>query len=72
MQEKTAVKEEDLKQEEKYKWAIVDGVKKEVISSVSLQYIFQSRSVFFFSRFEYDSSAFNQKNMKCLWKYNFI
>lgn len=56
MQEKTAVKEEILKQEEKYKWAIVDGVKKEVISSFvifhfypsfSPQYIFQSCSVFF-------------------------
>lgn len=31
MQEKTAVKEEILKQEEKYKWAILNGVKKEVI-----------------------------------------
>lgn len=31
MQEKKAVKEEILKQEENYKWAMLNGVKKEVI-----------------------------------------
>jgi DNA topoisomerase-1 len=30
MQEKKALKEEKLKQEEKYTWAIVDGVKEKV------------------------------------------
>lgn len=30
MQEKKALKEEKLKQEEKYMWAIVDGVKEKV------------------------------------------
>lgn len=30
MQEKKAVKEEKMKQEEKYMWAIVDGVKEKV------------------------------------------
>ena len=33
MQEKKALKEEKLKQEEKYMWAIVDGVKEKVASS---------------------------------------
>lgn len=33
MQEKKALKEEKLKQEEKYMWAIVDGVKEKVTSS---------------------------------------
>lgn len=33
MQEKKAAKEEKLKQEEKYMWAIVDGVKEKVIIS---------------------------------------
>lgn len=33
MQEKKAVKEEKLKQEEKYMWAVVDGLKEKVISS---------------------------------------
>lgn len=33
MQEKKAIKEEKLKQEEKYMWAVVDGVKEKVISS---------------------------------------
>lgn len=33
MQEKKAMKEEKLKQEEKYMWAVVDGVKEKVISS---------------------------------------
>lgn len=32
MQEKKAMKEEKLKQEEKYMWAIVDGVKEKVRS----------------------------------------
>ena len=32
MQEKKALKEEKLKQEEKYMWAIVDGVKEKVSS----------------------------------------
>lgn len=31
MQEKKAAKEEKLKQEEKYMWAIVDGVKEKVV-----------------------------------------
>jgi len=33
LQEKKASKEEKLKQEEKYMWAIVDGVKEKVIST---------------------------------------
>lgn len=31
MQEKKALKEEKAKQEEKYMWAIVDGVKEKVL-----------------------------------------
>ena len=34
MQEKKAIKEEKMKQEEKYMWAVVDGVKEKVISSL--------------------------------------
>lgn len=30
MQEKKAIKEEKMKQEEKYTWAVVDGVKEKV------------------------------------------
>lgn len=33
MQEKKALKEDKLKEEEKYMWAVVDGVKEKVISS---------------------------------------
>lgn len=33
MQEKKALKEEKLKQEEKYMWAVVDGVKEKVNSN---------------------------------------
>lgn len=36
MQEKKALKEEKMKLEEKYMWAIVDGVKEKVYSSLSL------------------------------------
>lgn len=34
MQEKKALKEEKLKQEDKYMWAIVDGVKEKVLISI--------------------------------------
>lgn len=46
MQEKKALKEEKLKQEEKYMWAIVDGVKEKVTSSnIIIIYIFFWRGV---------------------------
>ena len=35
MQEKKALKEEKLTQEEKYMWAIVDGVKEKVTASLT-------------------------------------
>lgn len=38
MQEKKALKEEKLKQEEKYMWAVVDGVKEKVCFSLLLLY----------------------------------
>lgn len=31
MQEKKAIREEKMKQEEKYMWAVVDGVKEKVL-----------------------------------------
>lgn len=34
MQEKKALKEEKLKQEDKYMWAVVDGVKEKVCFSL--------------------------------------
>lgn len=34
VQEKKALKEEKLKQEEKYMWAVVDGVKEKVTSCI--------------------------------------
>jgi hypothetical protein len=43
LQEKKALKEEKLKQEEKFMWAIVDGVKEKVLSlslSLSICYIY--------------------------------
>ena len=45
MQEKKALKEEKLKQEEKYMWAIVDGVKEKV--SFSLDFFFFYFPLFF-------------------------
>lgn len=40
MQEKKALKEEKLKQEEKYMWAVVDGVKEKVSSNMDLAIYF--------------------------------
>lgn len=38
MQEKKALKEEKTKQEEKYMWAIVDGVKEKVLQFCALTF----------------------------------
>ena len=38
VQEKKALKEEKLKQEEKYMWAVVDGIKEKVCFSLLLLY----------------------------------
>lgn len=42
MQEKKALREEKLKQEEKYMWAIVDGVKEKVWFCLALAFSFHT------------------------------
>lgn len=41
MQEKRILKEEKLKQEEKYMWAVLDGVREKVIFFLSIGIYFQ-------------------------------